>query len=115
MSDWNTTTAAGLRPSTVRQRQREIDTDLMPKLKARAMDRITRLEWTALLKDVEKRAPEVARNLRNHLWCMFEYAIDSGLLENNPVPPLLVMKKRNQTNHPALAGDKIGDFLHALD
>ena len=115
MSDWGAATAVGLRPSTVKQRQREIDNDLMPKLKNRPMDGITRLELTALLKDVEKRAPEVARNLRNHLWGMFEYSIDSGLMENNPVPPLRVMKKRNQTNHPALAGDKIGDFLRALD
>lgn len=115
MAGWNTATAASLRPSTVKQRQREINNDLMPKLKNRPMDGITRLELTALLKDVEKRAPEVARNLRNHLWGMFEYAIDSGLMENNPVPPLRVMKKRNQTNHPALAGDRIGDFLRALD
>ncbi len=115
MADWNTATAAGLRPSTVKQRQREIDNDLMPKLKNRPMDGITRLELTALLKEVEKRAPEVARNLRNHLWGMFEYAIDSGLMDNNPVPPLRVMKKRNQSNHPALAGEQIGDFLRALD
>ncbi|MBK6867121.1 MAG: tyrosine-type recombinase/integrase [Burkholderiales bacterium] len=115
MSDWSFTTAAGLRPSTVKQRQREINKDLMPKLKNRPVDSITRLELTALLKDVEKRAPEVARNLRNHLWGMFEYAIDSGLMENNPVPPLRIMMKRNQSNHPALAGEQIGDFLRALD
>ena len=115
MADWNTATAASLRPSTVKQRQREIDNDLMPKLKNRPMDGITRLELTALLKDVEKRAPEVARNLRNHLWGIFEYAIDSGLMDNNPVPPLRVMKKRNQSNHPALAGVQIGDFLRALN
>jgi len=115
MADWNMATAASLRPSTVKQRQREIDNDLMPKLKNRPMDGITRLELTALLKDVEKRAPEVARNLRNHLWGVFEYAIDSGLMDNNPVPPLRVMKKRNQSNHPALAGEQIGDFLRTLD
>lgn len=79
------------------------------------MDSITRLELTALLKDVEKRAPAVARNLWNHLWGMFEYAIDSGLMENNPVPPLRVMKKRTQKNHPALASDQIGNFLRTLD
>lgn len=115
MADWNMATAASLRPSTVKQRQREIDNDLMPKLKNRPMDGITRLELTALLKDVEKRAPEVARNLRNHLWGVFEYAIDSGLMDNNPVPPLRVMNKRNQSNHPALAGEQIGDFLRTLD
>lgn len=115
MLDWSTSTTAGLRPSTVKQRQREIDNDLMPKLKSRPMNSITRLELTTLLKDVEKRAPEVARNLRNHLWGMFEYAIDSGLIENNPVPPLRVMKKRTQSNHPALSDKQIGKFLCALD
>lgn len=43
MSDWSAATGAALRPSTVKQRQREIDNDLMPKLKGRPMDGITRL------------------------------------------------------------------------
>lgn len=75
----------------------------MPKLKTRAIGSITRLELTAILKDVEKRAPEIARNLRNYLWGIFEYAIDSGLLEINPVPPLRILKKRKQKNHAALS------------
>lgn len=77
LADWNAATAADLRPSTVKQRIREIDNDLLPKLKDRPIGGVTRLELTALLKGVEQRAPEVARNLRNHLWGVFEYAIDS--------------------------------------
>ena len=115
VSDWNTATSASLRASTVKQRNREIDNDLLPKLKNRAIGSITRLELTAQLKVVEQRAPEVARNLRNHLWGIFEYAIDSGLIENNPVPPVRVMKKRTQTNHPALSEKQIGAFLRTLD
>ena len=115
VSDWNTATSADLRASTVKQRNREIDNDLLPKLKNRAIGSITRLELTAQLKVVEQRAPEVARNLRNHLWGIFEYAIDSGLIENNPVPPVRVMKKRTQTNHPALSEKQIGVFLRTLD
>lgn len=115
MADWSAATAAGLRPSTVKQRQREIDNDLLPKLKNRDIGSITRLELTVLLKNVEQRAPEVARNLRNHLWGLFEYAIDSGLIESNPVPPVRVMKKRNQKNHPALSHVQIGKFLRSLD
>ena len=34
MADWSAATAADLRPSTVRQRKREIDNDLLPKLKS---------------------------------------------------------------------------------
>jgi integrase len=115
VGDWSASTAAGLRPATVKQRQREIDNDLLPKLKNRHISSITRLELTAQLKRVEQRAPEVARNLRNHLWGVFEYAIDSGLLETNPVPPVRVMKKRNQKNHPALSEEKLGAFLRAVD
>jgi len=115
VEDWSTATAADLRPSTVRQRGREIDNDLLPTLKDRQIGEITRLELTALLKRVEQRAPEVARNLRNHLWSIFEYAIDSGLIENNPVPPVRVMKKRNQKNHPALSDAQIGVLLRTLD
>lgn len=114
-SDWAASTAEGLRPATLKQREREIKNDLLSKLKNRQIKDITRVEVTQLLKAVEKRAPEVARNLRNYLWGIFEYAIDSGLITANPVPTIRVLKKRNQTNHPALSLDQISDFLKKLD
>jgi len=112
---WNAATGAGLRPTTIEQRDREIEKDLMPQFKDRAITGLTRLELTAALKRVELRAPEVARNLRNYLWGIFEYAIDSGLLEDNPVPPVRVLRKRNQANHPALSAELLGEFLRKLD
>lgn len=113
-ADWNAATAANLRPATIAQRNREIDKDLIPRLKDRAIGDITRLELTVVLKEVESRAPEVARNLRNYLWGVFEYAIDSGLIEDNPVPPVRVLRKRNQSNHPALTAVLLGLFLRKL-
>ena len=113
--DWSAATAHGLRPGTLKQREREMKNDLLPKLKARQIKDINRVEVTALLKAVEKRAPEVARNLRNYLWGIFEYAIDSGLVSANPVPSLRVFKKRDQKHHPALSPDQISDFLKKLD
>lgn len=113
--DWASATAVGLRPATLKQRERELNNDLLPKLKSRQIKDITRVEVTALLKIVEKRAPEVARNLRNYLWGIFEYAIDSGLINANPVPSIRVLKKRDQMNHPALTPDQIGEFLRQLD
>ncbi len=113
--DWNSASSANLRPVTVKQRNREIEKDLFPRFRDRPIQEITRLELTAALKEIEARAPEVARNLRNHLWGIFEYAIDSGLIENNPVPPVRVLRKRNQKNHPALTMDMLGDFLRKLD
>ncbi|NDP49279.1 MAG: tyrosine-type recombinase/integrase [Sulfuriferula multivorans] len=115
VEDWSAATSAALRPSTVKQRQREINSDLLPKLKDRPIGGITRLELTALLKGVEQRAPEVARNLRNYLWGIFEYAIDSGLIDDNVVPPVRVLKKRNKKNHPALSERQVGSFLRTLD
>lgn len=114
-ADWNDATSANLRPATVMQRNREITKDLLPRFKDRPIQEITRLELTSALKEIEARAVEVARNLRNHLWGIFEYAIDSGLIENNPVPPVRVLRKRNQTNHPALTPDMLGEFLRKLD
>jgi integrase len=114
-ADWNAATSASLRHSTIVQRDREIKNDLMPRFKDRAVASVTRLELTAALKQVESRAPEVARNLRNYLWGIFEYAIDTGLLENNPVPPVRVLRKRNQGNHPALSMELLGEFLRKLD
>jgi integrase len=57
----------------------------------------------------------VARNIRIYLSGVFEYAIDTGLIEDNPVPPVRVLKKRQPTNHPALSENQIGEFLRKLD
>ena len=46
---------------------------------------------------------------------IFEYAIDTGLIEDNPVPPVRVLRKRNQQNHPALDSMMLRDFLRQLD
>jgi len=114
-ADWDAATSAGLRPATIGQRRREIDKDLLPAFQGRPIESITRLELTTTLKSVETRAPEVARNLRNYLWGVFEHAIDSGLIEDNPVPPVRVLRKRNQQNHPALDESRLGAFMRALD
>lgn len=114
-ADWYAATSVGLRAGTVEQRRREIDKDLLPVFRARPVASITRLELTTTLKAVEARAPEVARNLRNHLWGIFEHAIDSGLIEDNPVPPVRVLRKRSQHNHPALDPSQLGAFMRSLD
>lgn len=114
-ADWSAATAAALRPATVAQRDRELKKDLLPRFKDRAISGLSRLELTEALKQVEARAPEVARNMRNYLWGIFEYAIDSGLIEDNPVPPVRVLRKRNQANHPALSNAQLGEFLRKLD
>ncbi len=115
VADWTAATAEGLRPSTRRQREREIKNDLLPRFKGRQIKDITRVEITALLKSVEKRAPEVSRNLRNYLWGIFEYSIDSGLISSTPVPPARILKNRVQAHHPSLSPKGVSEFLRKLD
>lgn len=112
---WRAKTEAKLRPSTVRQRERELNNDLLPKLRSRPIESVTRLELSGLLTTVEKRAPETARNLRTHLDAIFEHAIDIGLMAANPTPPRRLLQPRNQIHHTALPAKRMGNFLRALD
>lgn len=112
---WRELTYPKLRAASIRQREREVDNDLLPRYRDRAVDSITRLELSAHLRAVEKRAPETARNLRTHLYAIFEHAIDSGLLQSNPTPPARLLQARQPKNHTAIPEERIGDFLRALD
>lgn len=114
-ASWRAVTDGKLRSTSVRQRERELENDLLPILRARQMDSITRLELAALLRDVEKRAPETAKNLRTHLHAIFEHAIDAGLLDGNPTPPRRLLQPRRQQSHAAMPESKVGAFLRALD
>ena len=113
--EWDEATSAALSAGTAVQRQREIEKDLLPAFQGRSVASVARLELTMTLKKVEARAPEVARNLRNHLWRIFEYAINTGLIEDNPVPPVRVLRKRGEQNHPALDASRLRGFLRQLD
>lgn len=115
LAEWNAATSADLRPATGLQRNHEVEKDLTPRFEDRPISKITRIELTTAPKEVETRAPEVARNLRIYLWGIFECAIDSGHIEDYPVPPVRVLRKRNQVNHRALSPELLGEFLRQLD
>ena len=46
---------------------------------------------------------------------VFEYAIDSGLIEDNTVPPVRILRKRSQSKHPSLSPEPLGGFLRKQD
>ncbi|MGJ7602775.1 tyrosine-type recombinase/integrase [Variovorax sp. LT1R20] len=112
---WRLKTDKQLRASTARQREREINNDLLPQLKLRHVESIQRIELSNLLTTVEKRAPETARNLRTHLHAIFEHAIDIGMITANPTPPRRLLQARHQVHHTALPAQRVGNFLRALD
>jgi hypothetical protein len=112
---WRQKSEVALKPATIRQRERELKKDLLPSFGTRSIESISRLELSSVLTKIEKRAPETARNLRSHLYAVFEHAIDTGLMTANPTPPLRILKVRQQIHHASLPPSKMGAFLRALD
>ncbi|SOZ37718.1 tyrosine-type recombinase/integrase [Cupriavidus neocaledonicus] len=114
LQGWRSATEAKLAPVTIKQRKNEITKYLVPEFRQKTIDAIRRQEIAAFLKRIDAKTPEVAKNLRTYLSGIFEYAIDVGLVEGNPVPPSRVLTRRAQTPHVAMAEGKIGGFLDAL-
>lgn len=104
-----------LAPGSMAQRQRELNNNVLPVLGGRQIGQIRKDELTAHLLKIEKRAPEVARNVRFYLSGIFDYAMDAGLIAGSPVPGVKVLRPRNQQPHPAMAPGKIKDFLGKMD
>lgn len=123
-ASWQARSRALLRDSTAKQRKRELDKYLLPKLGAQTITAITRPQLTALLNSVEagnaqtrnhEPAPETAKNLRSHLSAIFEHAIDIGAATSNPTPPRRILKPRRSTHHAALPEARLAAFLSSLD
>lgn len=116
LAEWKTVREKELSPASIRQQARELAKYVEPKFANERIDRITRLELTELVKSISKTAPEVARNVRTYLDNLFEFAIDSGLVVANPVPPPRILGKRGaQRHHDMLAESALPGFLVALD
>lgn len=114
LAEWSRVTEPNLARLSIKLRTREIKKHLVPAFANRMVDGITRTEVSGLLKRVEARAPEVARNLRNYLCGIFEHAIDVGLLTASPVPPTRILVRRVQVPHAAMAADRLPVFLKTL-
>jgi integrase len=112
---WLERDAGKISPGSMAQRRRELDNDVLPVLRSRLIGQIRKDELTDLLHKIEKRAPEVARNVRTYLAGIFDYAIEAGLVTGSPVPGRRVLRPRNQTPHPAMPLKKVGGFLRAID
>lgn len=112
---WFERDAGKLAPASMAQRRRELNNDVLPGLGGRQIATIRKGELTDLLQKIEKRAPEVARNVRFYLAGIFDYAVEAGLVPGSPIPGRRVLRPRNQTPHPAMPLAEVGKFLRALD
>lgn len=120
LHDWRDVADKGLAAATIRQRQREIAKYIEPEFKSKNIAAITRADLAELLARVERKTPEVARNLRGYLFQIFEHAITAGVLNANPMPPVRrksgpQSRRRNQVHHAAMDTGRIPGFLAALD
>ncbi|HDR9161779.1 TPA: tyrosine-type recombinase/integrase [Burkholderia vietnamiensis] len=120
LQDWRDAADKHLAPSTVSQRSREIAKHIEPEFKSKSITTITRADLAELLARVEKKTPEVARNLRGYLFQIFEHAIGAGVLNANPMPPArprrgAQARSRTQVHHAAMDIGRIPGFLAALD
>ena len=104
-----------LAEGTMTQRRRELNNDVLPVLKHRLLGDIRKQELADLLRRIEARAPEVARNVRQHLVGIFDYAEGAGLVSGSPVPSAKVLKPRSQKPHAALGAERVGEFLRAVE
>lgn len=112
---WRDVTDPGLSAHTLKQRNNEIKKYLVPAFKGRAIEAITRAEISAMLKKVEAKTPQVAKNLRGYLSGIYEHALDVGLVNANPVPPPRALKPRQSVSHAAMSVDRLPAFLATLD
>jgi integrase len=115
VASWRETTDHDLAENTIAQRTREIGRHVLPAFADRRIDTIRRRDIADLIKRIEARAPETARNVRNHLNGIAEHAIGLGLIDANPVPPPGILRRRKQTPHRALAEADLPAFLRAVD
>lgn len=115
---WLVRDAGTLAAGSIAQRRRELKNDVLPVLGKRLLGDIRKKELKTLLKKIEARAPEVARNVRQHLAAIFDYAAGEDIVVGSPVPTSrqAELKSRKQKPHAALpADDSVGKFLRAVD
>lgn len=112
---WLARDAEKLASGSKAQRKRELENDVLPVLGGRQIGSIRKAELTGLLHKIQERAPEVARNVRQYLTGIFDYAIDAGIVSGSPVPGRKVLRPRDQTPHPALPLAKVGELIEAID
>lgn len=112
---WQDRDKEKLTSGSLGQRQRELKKHVLPSLGSKTIDTIRKDELTELLHGIQEAAPEVARNVRQYLKGIFDYAVDAGWISGSPVPGPKVLRPRNQTPHCALSLEKVGAFLGDVD
>jgi len=107
-----------LSDKTLRLIRDTLDKDLLPALKDRHVDEITRAELVQVHSKIEDRkAFEIAKKTRSWLNQMFKLAVNQDYQEFNPAAELAVTARKAPPvkHHPFLLEPELPAFLNALD
>ena len=109
--------AAGRAPGTTRQMRLYLDSDILPVLTGKPIDRVTRKDCTLIQQRLElRKAHNMAKKVRSWLNQIFSLAIAEEHCEYNPASELKhVAEKGPPTKHyPYLLENELQAFLEAL-
>lgn len=113
---WHTNELDTWQPRTATNILHRLEQDIFPQIGARPITELKAPVMLEVIKQIEKRgAGEIAR--RNAQVCsrVFDFAIASGLAENNPMPALrAAMKPRVKGHHAAIMVADLPEFLRTL-
>lgn len=113
LQSWRDVTEPSLAARTIEWRHWAAEKHFGPMLPRKIWE-ITRQEIAALLTAIEREAPSVAKIMRAHLVHIFDRAIDEGLMDNNPVPSVRLLKTRRWKSHQAMTMKRWPAFLSGL-
>ena len=111
---WLETRKSELAPTTHTQTGRELKKHVLPKIGTRPIGRISRADIAELVKRIESKTPETARNCRSHISAVFEYAVNSGAIAVDPTPPRKILGVRRPKSHAAAPAADLGKILVAI-
>ena len=111
---WWESRKSELAAATHRQTVRELKKHVYPKIGSRPIGRISRADIAELVKAIEAKTPEVARNCRSHISNIFEYAVNSGAIGADPTPPRKILAARRPKSHVAAPAKDLGKLLVSL-
>jgi integrase len=115
---WHSFRAKAWNPRTAAQVRDYLDSDILPKLRARPLESITAPELGELIAGIEARkAFDVAKKCRQWLKNIFSYARAKGWTTTDPAKDLAAVAERGPgvQNYPHLPIEELPAFLRALE
>jgi len=116
--EWQSATERTISARTFKHRKQMLEKHVLPKVGGRPIGDVTRKELRELLLELDKTAPVTASHCRIYIGQIFEWALDSELVQWNPVPKATSLpnqSSRKVVPRKALPVKELGNFLLAIE